>query len=107
MKPSSNVSTLIERYFTERLIGQRNISADTIASYRGTFRLLFMFVMKRLHKPPSALALDDLDAQLIGAFLEDPEANRGAGVRTRNLRLAAIRSFFRFASFEEPTQRPY
>ncbi len=102
MKPGSNVATLVERYFTDRLMRQRNVSANTIASYRDTFRLLFMFAMKRLHKPPSALALDDLDAQLIGAFLEDLEANRGAGVRTRNLRLTAIRSFFRFASFEEP-----
>lgn len=102
MRPNANIATLIERYFTERLIRQRNVSTNTIASYRDTFRLLFMFAMKRLHKPPSALALDDLDAQLIGAFLEDLEANRGAGVRTRNLRLTAIRSFFRFASFEEP-----
>ncbi len=102
MKPSSNVATLIERYFTERLIRQRNVSANTIASYRDTFRLLFTFAMARLHKQPSALALDDLDAPFIGAFLEDLEANRGTGVRTRNLRLTAIRSFFRFASFEEP-----
>lgn len=102
MKPGSNVAALIERYFTERLIRQRNVSANTVASYRDTFRLLFTFAMARLHKPPSALALDDLDAPFIGAFLEDLEANRGAGVRTRNLRLTAIRSFFRFASFEEP-----
>jgi integrase/recombinase XerD len=102
MKPGSNVAALIERYFTERLIRQRNVSANTVASYRDTFRLLFTFAMARLHKPPSALTLDDLDAPFIGAFLEDLEANRGAGVRTRNLRLTAIRSFFRFASFEEP-----
>ena len=102
MKPSNNVATLIEHYFTERLIRQRNVSGNTIASYRDTFRLLFMFAMARLHKPPSALALGDLDAPFISAFLEDLEANRGAGVRTRNLRLTAIRSFFRFASFEEP-----
>ena len=56
----------------------------------------------RLRTPPSTLALNDLDAPFISAFLEDLEANRGAGVRTRNLRLTAIRSFFRFASFEEP-----
>jgi integrase/recombinase XerD len=102
MKPGSNIAALIERYFTERLIRQRNVSANTVASYRDTFRLLFTFAMARLHKPPSALALDDLDAPFIGAFLADLEANRGAGVRTRNLRLTAIRSFFRFASFEEP-----
>src|SRR5205807_4976242 len=102
MKPACNVATLIERYFTERLMRQRNVSAHTIASYRDTFRLLFMFAQAQLRKPPSALALDDLDAPLIGAFLTDLEMERGASVRTRNLRLTAIRSFFRFVSFEEP-----
>jgi integrase/recombinase XerD len=97
-----NVATLIERYFTERLMRQRNVSANTIASYRDTFRLLFLFVQERLRKPPSALLLDDLDAPLIGAFLTDLEVRRGVGIRTRNLRLTAIRSFFRFLSFEEP-----
>src|SRR6202521_6168911 len=97
-----NVATLIERYFTERLMRQRAVSANTIASYRDTFRLLFAFAQARLRKPPSALALDDLDAPFISAFLADLETSRGAGVRTRNLRLTAIRSFFRFASFHEP-----
>ena len=55
MKPSGNVATLIERYFTERLMRQRNVSANTIASYRDTFRLLFTFAQARLRKPPSAL----------------------------------------------------
>src|SRR6516165_2577796 len=102
MKPSGNVATLIEYYFTERLMRQRNVSANTIASYRDTFRLLFTFAQARLRKPPSALALGDLDAPFIGDFLADLETRRGAGVRTRNLRLTAIRSFFRFTSFEEP-----
>ena len=102
MKPGSNIATLVERYFTDRLMRQRNVSANTIASSRDTFRLRFRFAQARLRKPPSALALDDLDAPLIGAFLEDLEAKRGAGIRTRNLRLTAIRSFYRFASFEEP-----
>ena len=102
MKPGSNVATLVERYFIDRLMRQRNVSTNTIASYQDTFRLLFRFAQARLRKPPSALALDDLDAPFIGAFLEDLEAKRGAGIRTRNLRLTAIRSFYRFASFEEP-----
>jgi integrase/recombinase XerD len=102
MKPNGNVATLIERYFTERLMRQRNVSANTIASYRDTFRLLFTSAQARLRKPPSALVLDDLDVPFISAFLADLETQRGAGVRTRNLRLTAIRSFFRFASFEEP-----
>jgi integrase/recombinase XerD len=102
MKPSCNVATLIERYFTERLMRQRNASVNTIASYRDTFRLLFAYAQAQLRKPPSALALEDLEAPFIGAFLENLETKRSAGVRTRNLRLTAIRSFFRFASFEEP-----
>ena len=102
MKPASNLPALIERYFTERLMRHHNMSPNTIASYRDTFRLLFSFAQARLCKPPSDLALDDLDAPFICAFLDDLEARRSASVRTRNLRLTAIRSFFRFASFEEP-----
>ena len=70
--------------------------------YRDTFRLLFTFAQARLRKPPSALTLDDLDAPFIGAFLTDLETKRGASAKTRKLRLTAIRSFFRFVSFEEP-----
>jgi integrase/recombinase XerD len=102
MKLACNVATLIERFFTERLMRQRNVSANTIASYRDTFRLLFMFAQVQLRKPPSALTLTDLDATFIGAFLTDLEVKRGASAKTRNLRLTAIRSFFRFVSFEEP-----
>jgi integrase/recombinase XerD len=102
MKPNSNLAPLIERYFTERLMRQCNVSANTIVSYRDTFRLLFTFAQAQLRKPPSALALNDLDAPFISAFLEDLETKRGSSVRTRNLRLTAIRSFFRFVSFEEP-----
>jgi len=102
MTPGCNIATLIERYFTDRLMRQRNVSANTIASYRDTFRLLFTFAQARLGKPPSALSLDDLDGSFISAFLADLEAKRSASVSTRNLRLTAIRSFFRFVSFEEP-----
>lgn len=102
MKPGCNVATLIERYFTERLMRQRNVSANTIVSYRDTFRLLFTFAKVRLRKAPSALTLDELDVPFIGEFLTDLETKRGVGVTTRNLRLTAIRSFFRFVSFEEP-----
>ena len=98
MKPTYNVATLIERYFTDRLMRQRNVSANTIASYRDTFRLLFTFARARLRKSPSDLALGDLGAPFIGAFLSDLETKRGASAKTRNLRLTAIRSFFRFVS---------
>jgi integrase/recombinase XerD len=102
MKSSSSVAPLIERYFTDRLMRQRNVSSNTIASYRDTFRLLFTFAQARLRKPPSALLLEDLDAPFVNAFLQDLEKKRSASIRTRNLRLTAIRSFFRFVSFEEP-----
>ena len=105
MNANCNVATLIESFFTERLRRQRDVSANTIASYRDTFRLLFTFAQARLRKPPSALALDDLDAPFIGAFLTDLETKRGASARTRNLRLTAIRSFFRFASFGLPPKK--
>ncbi len=93
---------LVERYFAEWLIRQQNVSANTIASYRDTFRLLFKFAKESLRKAPSALFLDELDAPVIGAFLTDLELERGVGVTTRNLRLTAVRSFFPFVSFEEP-----
>lgn len=102
MKAGCNVATLIERFFTERLMRQRNVSPHTIASYRDTFRLLFTFAQGKLRKAPSDLTLEELDASFIGAFLTDLETKRGVGVTTRNLRLTAIRSFFRFVSFEEP-----
>ena len=98
MKQSCNVATLIERYFTERLMRQRDVSPNTITSYRDTFRLLFTFAQTRLRKAPSSLELKDLQAPFISAFLADLETKRGAGVRTRNLRLTAIRSFFRFVA---------
>ena len=99
---SSTVSELIERFFTERLMQQKRVSPHTIASYRDTFRLLFKFAQERLHTPPAELALRQLDAALISAFLNDLETRRSISARTRNLRLTAIRSFFRFVSFEEP-----
>jgi site-specific recombinase XerD len=91
MKRSCNVATLIERYFTERLMRQHNVSTNTIASYRDTFRLLFTFAQTRLRKASSSLELKDLEAPFINAFLADLETKRGASVRTRNLRLTAIR----------------
>jgi len=93
---------LLERFFTDRLMRQRHVSANTIASYRDTFRLLLVFTQKQLGKPSSSLNLEDIDATLVSAFLEDLDVNRSISARTRNLRLTAIRSFFRFVSYEEP-----
>lgn len=102
MSAANDLPALIERWFTDRLMRHRGVSANTIASYRDTFRLLFAFAQERLRRPPSKLSLVDLDAPFICTFLDDLEARRSATTRTRNLRLTAIRSFFRYASFEEP-----
>src|SRR5450631_1369179 len=104
MKNENGFPGLLERFFTQRLIAQRRVSSHTIASYRDTFRLLLQFAAKRLRKPPSGLALTDLDSSLIGAFLDELEKDRGNGARSRNLRLTAIRSFYRYAAYEEPAQ---
>ena len=98
----TTLAPLIEAFFTDRLMRQRQVSANTIAAYRDTFRLLFAFVQKKLGKAPSQLSLTDLDAVLIGKFLNYLETERNNSVRSRNARLAAIRSFFHFAALEEP-----
>ena len=102
MKLDGDFPVLLESFFTQRLIGQRQASPHTIASYRDTFQLLFQFAQQHLHKPPSRLTLADLEAPLIGTFLDYLEKTRGNGSRSRNLRLAAIRSFFRYAAYQQP-----
>lgn len=102
MKSLANFPGLLQAFFTDRLMRQRQASPHTIASYRDTFRLLLEFVQLRLKKAPSALALDDLDAPLLGEFLDDLESRRGISARTRNVRLAAIHSFFKYAAFYHP-----
>lgn len=99
---SCSFAVLLQRFFTDRLIGQRQASPHTISSYRDTFRLLLRFAERRLHRPPYRLAFEQIDAPLIAAFLDELERNRKIGARSRNLRLTAIRSFFRFAAYEEP-----
>jgi integrase/recombinase XerD len=93
---------LLEAFFTTRLQRQQAASPNTIAAYRDTFRLLLRFAQGRLGKQPSDLLLADIDAPFVSAFLDNLEQQRGNGARTRNARLAAIRSFFRFAILEEP-----
>jgi integrase/recombinase XerD len=94
--------TLLETFFTERLVRQQRVSPHTIASYRDTFSLLVRFTQQRLGKAPSALTLDDLDAPVISAFLDDLEHERGTSARSRNVRLAAIHSFCHFALLRAP-----
>ncbi len=102
MKSTVSFPGLVQRFFTERLMQQRQASAHTISSYRDTFRLLLRFAYKRLRKPPDHLAFEDINAPLVTAFLNDLEQTRAISARTRNLRLTAIRSFFRYAAFEAP-----
>jgi integrase/recombinase XerD len=102
MNTPADLSPLLEAFFTQRLIAQRNVSPHTISSYRDTFRLLLHFSQKRLRCPPSKLTLEQLDAPFLAAFLDHLEAARANGPRTRNVRLAAIHSFFRYAALEAP-----
>jgi site-specific recombinase XerD len=81
---------------------QRNASPHTIASYRDTFRLLLEHVSRRTHKSPSVLAIEELDAPAILNFLDHIETDRGNGPSSRNVRLAAIRSFFRCCAYLAP-----
>jgi site-specific recombinase XerD len=101
IKPVS-LAPLLERFFTQRLMQQRQASPHTIRSYRDTFRHLLKFAARTLHKPPSRLNFEAVDAPLIVAFLDDVENQQGISVRSRNLRLTAIHSFFRYAAFEAP-----
>jgi site-specific recombinase XerD len=104
--PEPHFASLLQRFFTDRLIQQRNASPRTISSYRDTFRLLLQFAHQRLHKPPVKIDLADLDSTLIMAFLEHLEVKRHNTIRSRNARFAAIRSFMHYAALENPTALP-
>jgi site-specific recombinase XerD len=93
---------LLERFFTQRLMAQRQVSAHTIAAYRDTFRLFLRFASERVGRPPADLAFCDLEVALVEAFLDDLEQRRGSTARSRNLRLSALRSFFHYAAYFVP-----
>ena len=97
-----SLAPLLQRFFTQRLMQQRQASPHTISSYRDTFRQFLKFIQQRLRKPPSRLTFEEIDAPLIVAFLDELEKLQGISVRSRNLRLTAIHSFFRYAAFEAP-----
>jgi site-specific recombinase XerD len=100
----STLAPLLQAFFTERLIGQRQASPHTVASYRDTWCQLLRFAHQRSGRAPHQLAIEDIDAPLVGAFLDHLESERGVSVRTRNARLTAIRSLFQFASYRHPDQ---
>ena len=99
---AASLPALLQAFFTDRLLAQLRASPHTISSYRDTFRLLLRFAARRLGKAPCDLQIEDLDAPFVGQFLDHLEAERGNGARTRNTRLAAIHSFFRFVALSEP-----
>jgi integrase/recombinase XerD len=99
---SAGLPSLLQSFFTDRLLRQRQASPHTIAGYRDSFRLLLQFAKERLGKKPSKLMIEDLDAPFLGLFLEDLESVRKNSARTRNARLAAIHSFFQYVALEEP-----
>jgi site-specific recombinase XerD len=92
----------LQAFFTDRLIGQRQVSAHTITAYRDTFRLLLCFAEARSGKAPSDLDVGDLDAEMIGAFLAHLRDGRHNGPRTRNARLSAVHSLCRYAALRHP-----
>ncbi len=98
----STLAPTLEAFFTERLMAQRQASPHTVAAYRDTFCLLLTFVEQQVNKAPATLVIEDLDAPMIAAFLDHLERVRGNTVRTRNARLAAIHSLFRFAALRHP-----
>jgi len=98
----STLAPTLQAFFTDRLARQRQASGHTIAAYRDALKLLLAFACQHTGKPPSHLDIADLDAALIGAFLDHLQHQRGNSVRTRNARLAAVHSLFRFAALLHP-----
>jgi site-specific recombinase XerD len=98
----TDLAPLLQGFFTDRLARQKNASPNTVAAYRDTCRLLLVFVREQTGKAPNTLSLADLDASLIGAFLQHLQQQRGNSGATRNARLAAIHSLFRYAAPRAP-----
>jgi site-specific recombinase XerD len=98
----TTLAPILEAFFTERLMTQRQASPNTIAAYRDTFTLLLGYALHHTGKHPAQLDINDLDAPLIGGFLQHLETDRGNSVTTRNARLAAIHSLFRYAALRAP-----
>jgi site-specific recombinase XerD len=99
---TSGLPSLVQRFFTQRLLEQQGLSSHTVASYRDTFRLLLGFAMQNFGRAPSKLLIEELDTSFMEKFLRHLELDRGNSVRTRNTRLAAVHAFFRFVAINEP-----
>jgi integrase/recombinase XerD len=105
-KAAPSFATLLQRFFTEHLTRQRALSPRTVAAYRDTFRLLLRLTERQLGKAPTAVTLADLDARLLLAFLDHLKRERGNGARSRNVRLAAVRSFRKYAARHDLSALP-
>jgi site-specific recombinase XerD len=99
---ATTLPALLQEFFTDRLRAQMEASPNTIAGYRDTFRLLLRFASEKIGQAPTQLRIENLDSTLVGNFLAHLEKTRGNSARSRNTRLAAIRSFFRFVAMKEP-----
>ena len=99
---TTSLPALVQQFFTDRLCTQMQASPNTVAAYRDTFRLLFRYASEQIGKAPTKLVLDQLDVTFVGDFLVHVEDQRRNSARSRNARLAAIRSFFRFVAMKEP-----
>jgi len=103
MKPRlSLIGPYLQAFFSEHLCNHRRASPQTIASYRDTFRLLLQFLKTTTGTEPVAMKISDIDAPAVLVFLNSLEQQRGNSIRSRNIRLAAIRSFFRFVALRDP-----
>ncbi len=96
------LAPLVQRFFTKRLVSQLGASANTIKSYRDTFKLLLDFAEAWCAKTSWDMDVADIDADLVGSFLDHLESERNNSVKSRNVRLAAIRSFFSHVAVNEP-----
>jgi integrase/recombinase XerD len=103
---TGRLAAVLQAFFLERLVAQRNASPQTVAAYRDSFRLLLQFVQQYIGKAPERLELTDLDAPTVLAFLDHLERKRRNTIRSRNARLAAIRSFAHFAALKDPAALP-
>ena len=100
---TKSLGNLLQKYFCQRLIQQCHVSRQTVASYRDAFRLLLQYAEYKLSKPVTEISLTDLDAELVLSFLDHLESERNNSIRSRNARLAAIRSFLHYAGLQEPS----
>jgi integrase/recombinase XerD len=102
MTTVGTLAPLVQDFFAQHLLGYKRSSPQTVAAYRDTFRLLLAFLKQLRGREPSQLRLEDVDATAVLAFLDHLETDRKNSIRSRNVRLAAVRSFFRFVAFREP-----